>query len=187
MLVFTGELSNQIGIGYDFLYLGLEGGRLVVKFNNEGGLDFLTEIRTSDVLVNDMELHRVQILFRSGNVDMLVDNSNRVTLTGEREEGRLQNVTEYGHLPFSLPPSVSRTTMTHPPDVWLGGVPSSFVPPQHPSLDFSTFRGCLHDFTHSTTEDDSPLIIDPVTAVDGQYVNTTSTLSEHLPLELYNL
>ena len=104
MLVFTGELSNQVGFGYDFLYLGLEGGRLVVKFNNEGGFDFLTEMRTSDVLVNDMELHRVQILFRSGNVDMLVDNSNRVTLTGEREEERLQNVTEYGHLPFSLPP-----------------------------------------------------------------------------------
>ena len=82
MLLFTAEVDDQVGIGYDFLYLGLEGGRVVIKFNNVGGLDLFTVTGTSSVHVNDTELHRVQILFRSGTVDMLVDNSNRVLVPG---------------------------------------------------------------------------------------------------------
>ena len=83
MLLFTAEVSNQVGSGYDFLYLGLEGGRVVVKFNNVGGLDFFTVTGTSSVQVNDTELHRVQVLFRTGTVDMLVDNSDRVIVPGQ--------------------------------------------------------------------------------------------------------
>ena len=82
MLLFTAEVNNQVGSGYDFLYLGLEGGRVVVKFNNVGGLDFFTVTGTSSVHVNDTELHRVQVLFRSGTVNMLLDNSDRVLVAG---------------------------------------------------------------------------------------------------------
>lgn len=81
MLLFTAEINDQVGSGYDFLYLGMKGGRLVVQFNNLGGLDFST-VGTSNVHVNDTELHRVQVLFRSEMVDMLVDNSDRVTVAG---------------------------------------------------------------------------------------------------------
>ena len=84
MLLFTAEVNNQVGSGYDFLYLGLEGGHVVVKFNNVGGLDFFTVSGTSNSQVNDTELHRVQVLFQSGTVDLLVDNSDRVMVSGEQ-------------------------------------------------------------------------------------------------------
>ena len=58
----------------------MEGGHLVVKFNNLGGLEDFTVTGTSNVRVNDTELHRVKVLFRSGTVDLLVDNSDRVTV-----------------------------------------------------------------------------------------------------------
>ena len=82
VLLFTAEVNNQVGSGYDFIYLGLERGHVVVKFNNVGGLDSFTTTGTSSVHVNDTELHRVQVLFRSGTVDMLVDNSDRVLVPG---------------------------------------------------------------------------------------------------------
>lgn len=77
--MFTAEVNDPVGTGYDFLYFGIEGGHLVVKFNDFGGLESSTVTGTSNILVNDTELHRVQILFRSGTVDLLVDNSDRVT------------------------------------------------------------------------------------------------------------
>ena len=81
MLLFTAEVDGILGIGYDFLYLGLEGGRVVVEFNNFGGLDPTTPL-LSDVNVNDTELHQVQVLFRSGTVDLLVDNVERKLKAG---------------------------------------------------------------------------------------------------------
>lgn len=82
ILLFTAEVNNPIGAGYDFLYLGVEGGHLVVKFNTFGGLEGFTITGTSNVRVNDTELHQVQVLFRSRTVDLLVDNSDRVTVAG---------------------------------------------------------------------------------------------------------
>lgn len=82
VLLFTADVNDQFGIGYDFLYLGVEGGHLVVKFNNLGGLEGFTVTGTSNVRVNDTELHQVQVLFRSGTVDLLVDNLDRVTVAG---------------------------------------------------------------------------------------------------------
>lgn len=76
--MFTAEVNDLIGIGYDFLYLGVEGGHLVIKFNNNGGLESFTVTGTSNVLVNDRKLHRVQVLFRSGTVDLLLDNTDRL-------------------------------------------------------------------------------------------------------------
>lgn len=81
MLLFTAEVEGQLGFGYDFLYLGLEGGHVVVKVNNFGGID-PTTIRRSNISVNDTEMHRIQVVFRSGIVDLLVDNSDRVSATG---------------------------------------------------------------------------------------------------------
>ena len=85
MILFTAEVEGHFGIGYDFLYLGVEGGRLVVKINNFGGLDSATESGTSNVFVNDTQLHSVQILFRSGSVDMLVDNIDGTMVEGQRD------------------------------------------------------------------------------------------------------
>lgn len=82
IVIFTAEVDNEVGVGYDFLYLGVEGGHLVVKFNNLGGLEASTLTGTSNVRVNDTELHQVQVLFRSGTVDLLVDNSDRITVAG---------------------------------------------------------------------------------------------------------
>lgn len=54
----------------------------MVKFNSLGGLEASTVTGTSNVRVNDTELHQVVVLFRSGTVDLLVDNSDRVTVAG---------------------------------------------------------------------------------------------------------
>ena len=76
--MFTAEVDGLLGVGYDFLYLAIEGGRVVVKINNLGGLESETVTGISNIYVNDTQLHRVQVLFRSGTVDMLVDNTDRV-------------------------------------------------------------------------------------------------------------
>ena len=81
MLLFTAEVEGQIDFGYDFLYLGLEGGHVVIKMNNFGGIG-LTTVRRSTISVNDTEMHQIQVVFRSGDVDLLVDNSDRVSATG---------------------------------------------------------------------------------------------------------
>ena len=83
MLLFTAEVNGSLGVGYDFLYLGIEGGRVVVKFNNFGGLNFTTVSGSSSVSVNDTEIHAVQVLFRSQTVDLLVDNHDRVLVPGK--------------------------------------------------------------------------------------------------------
>ena len=64
------------------------------------------------------------------------------------------------------PPVTTGPFIIQTPEILLGGVPSSFVQPS--SLDFTTFRGCLHDFSYSTTEG-SPVIINPVDSIDDQY------------------
>ena len=81
MLLFTAEVNGSLGVGYDFLYLGIEGGLVVVKFNNSGGLNFTTV--SGSVSVNDTEIHAVQVLFRSQTVDLLVDNHDRVLVPGK--------------------------------------------------------------------------------------------------------
>lgn len=82
MLLFTAEVDGTLGVGYDFLYLGIEGGHVVVKFNNFGGLN-VTVSGSSSVSVNDTKIHAVQVLFRSQTVDLLVDNHDRVLVPGK--------------------------------------------------------------------------------------------------------
>ena len=81
MLIFAGESSEQVGVGFDFLYLGLEGGHVVTKFNNGGGLEELTATATSSLRVDDSNVHLVQFVFRSGSAYTLVDNTERVELS----------------------------------------------------------------------------------------------------------
>ena len=80
VLLFTAEVNGTVG---DFLYLGVEGGHVVVKFNNSGGLDFNTVSGSSSVQVNDTEIHAVQVLFRFQTVELLVDNHDRVLIPGK--------------------------------------------------------------------------------------------------------
>ena len=61
------------------------------------------------------------------------------------------------------------------PEVLLAGVPASFVEPS--LLDFTTFRGCLHDFTYNTSEG-SPILINPVDSTDNQCVITTAHITK---------
>ena len=83
--MFTAEVEGSVGFGYDFLYLGLEAGRVVVKFNNFGGLESNTVSMTSSVYVNDTEIHTVQIVFRSMTLELLVDNYDRVSVSGKHK------------------------------------------------------------------------------------------------------
>ena len=166
MLIFAGE-SSDVGVGFDFLYLGLESGRVVTKFNNGGGLEIFTTSTISNTSVNDSEVHRLQFVFLSGTAYTLVDNSERVTLFNGMSYTQHNNhdidfidiiATLSYYYNLSLVFSLS---MDHPPDVWLGGVPSNFIPPQHSSLNFSSFRGCLSNFAYST-EEENPIFINPV-------------------------
>ena len=98
--MFTAEVDSILGVGYDFLYLGVEGGRMVMKFNNFGGLDFTTVSGASSVQVNDTEIHSVQVQFRSETVELLVDNWDRVTVNGtyEKPENHAQFLTLFSLL-----------------------------------------------------------------------------------------
>lgn len=89
--MFTAEVDSNLGVGYDFLYLGIEGGRVTVKFNNIGGLDSHTVSGTSNVYVNDTEIHAVQVLFQSQSVDLLVDNHDRTLISSEWQKKILKN------------------------------------------------------------------------------------------------
>lgn len=71
-----------------------------------------------------------------------------------------------------------RTTITQTPDVLLGGTPPSFIGP--PALDFTTFRGCLFDFSYSTDESNPQLIISPENSTASQYVCSNTATYNHV-------
>ena len=83
LLLFSGESSDSVGVGFDFLHLAIQGGQLVVKFNNLGGLEDFTQTGISSGRVDDSTRHQVQILFRNRILEMLVDNAERLRLHGE--------------------------------------------------------------------------------------------------------
>ena len=68
-------------------------------------------------------------------------------------------ITHYFNPFLTTPLVTSGDSITQTPEVLVGGAPPSFEAP--PTLDFTTFRGCLYDFTYSITEGAPYTIIAP--------------------------
>ena len=84
LLVYLGDPTNLQGA--DFIVLSLQDGHIAVYFNNLGGLSAFTAVEMTSGVYNDSELHQIRLVFRSQadrtkRLELLVDNSERVTVT----------------------------------------------------------------------------------------------------------
>ena len=76
LLVYVRE---DIDVGSDFLFINLQAGRVVMTFNNLGG--FLENMVASSInTYSDAEIHQIRLLFQDRVLEMLIDNTERVTL-----------------------------------------------------------------------------------------------------------
>ena len=68
-------------VGSDFFFISLQAGRVVMTFDNQGGLSNSDMVVSSTGTYSDTEIHQIRLLFQDRVLEMLIDNTERVTLT----------------------------------------------------------------------------------------------------------
>ena len=160
----------------DYIILSLRDGRVVVMFNNNFGFEGSTLEGSTERLYNDGQIHRVQLTFQNSRVDLTVDGSREILLSGEKETCILShstivlyNLAILNMLSLNLNTSVLglmiRSSFDHPPTLWIGGIPSNLVTPSVTTeQDFSSFVGCMFSPAHTSSLNTPLRVFDPDTS-----------------------
>ena len=65
-----------MGVGSDFIVIGLLDGQLYLEFNNLGGLNSNSVTARSQQLYNNAEVHRLNFTFNAGEFQLQVDGTD---------------------------------------------------------------------------------------------------------------
>ena len=70
--------NTVLGLGSDFILLGLLDGRIYLEFNNIGGLHSLSTTVSSSRRYNDGEAHQLSFTFNRGQFQLLLDSTDNI-------------------------------------------------------------------------------------------------------------
>lgn len=138
-----------------------------VFFNNNFGFDDSTVEGSTETVYNDGEVHRVLLTFQNSQVDLSVDGTQELLLSGKQENclymcfiGHDMTICFYITLDIRI-----QGSFEHPPVLWVGGIPPNLVRPSGVAERvFDSFVGCMFNPAHSSSQDIPLRVFDPVTS-----------------------